>query len=311
MLPVIAGCGHSSGSSVAAEGKPEKTVVRVSVLPTIDLVPLWLAQQDGYFRDEGITVESVVMPDGQPPLDRMVGGDIDIAFSSYVPFFTAVSAHRADLKVVAGGSYSRPGSSVIATVPDSPVKTIGDLAGKRIAIVGTDTASQLLIRSVMNDHGVAEGRVTWVEMPLAATAAALRDGQVDAAYLPEPFLTQAAVTAGAYRLADTSSGSTQDFPLTGYAATAEWVGKYPKTLAAFQRALQRAVHDSADRGRVEPLLSRDLKVDAGTAALLTLPSFEAKLDSRRLQRVPDLLRTMLVTPTAVDARRLTVPQPSE
>ena len=67
--------------------------------------------------------------------------------------------------------------------------------------------------------------------------AALAARRVDAAFLIEPYLTQAETRAGDVPLFDIDQGATQDFPLTGYVVTDAWLAKYPRTAAAFTRAL--------------------------------------------------------------------------
>ncbi|WP_206796518.1 ABC transporter substrate-binding protein [Amycolatopsis sp. MtRt-6] len=305
------GCGAlgSGTSNAAASGGLEKSALKVSILPTTDLAPFWLAQDSGYFEAEGLTVESVIAASGQASLTKSISGDVDIAFSTYPPFFTARGTGAADMQLVADATSVNAKSNAIVTVPNSPVKNVTDLAGKKIAITAKNTASDLLTRSVMQDHNVDFGKVNWVLIQLPNIAAALQQGQADAAYLPEPYITQAAQTAGAIPVVDINTGATQDFPLTGYGATRKWVQANPKSLAAFQRAMQKATHDTLiDRAKVEPLLVRFAKIDEDTAKLLTLPGYGSILDARRLQRVPDLLLQLGAIPSPIDVNSMISPQ---
>ena len=306
------GCGALGAevSNSSSSGRDlEKHTLKVSILPTTDLGPFWLAQEGGYFQAEGLTVESVIANSGQASLTKAISGEADIAFSTYPPFFIARSSGSADMQLVADATSVNPKSNAIVTVPNSPVKTIYDLAGKKIAITAKNTASDLLTRSVMQDHNVDFGKVKWVLVALPNIAAALQQGQADAAYLPEPYITQAAQTVGATPVIDTNTGATQDFPLTGYGATRKWVRENPKSLAAFQRALQKATHETLiDRAKVEPLLVRFAKIDEDTAKLLTLPGYGSVLDARRLQRVPDLLLQLGAIPSPIDVNSMIGPQ---
>ena len=308
----VTGCGAlgSNQLTAAAAGSGlEKPVLKVSILPTTDLGPFWLAQDGGYFKAEGLDVDTVVAASGQASLAKSISGEADIAFSTYPPFFIAKSSGVADMQLVADATSVNPKTNAIVTVPNSPVKTIFDLAGKKIAITAKNTASDLLTRSVMQDHGVDFSKVKWVLIPLPDIAAALQQGQADAAYLPEPYITQAAKTAGAIPVIDINTGASQDFPLTGYGATRKWVQDNPKTLAAFQRAMQKATHEATnDRASIEPLLVRFAKIDEDTAKLLTLPGYGSLLDSRRLQRVPDLLLQLGAIPHPIDANSMIGPQ---
>ncbi|MEU4248199.1 ABC transporter substrate-binding protein [Amycolatopsis sp. NPDC026612] len=303
---LLGGCSQPKSSSAA--GDVEKPSIRVAILTTVDLAPLWLAQEGGYFKAEGLDVQTDVGASGQDTLTRMASGQDDIALSTYTLFFLAKSSGAADVKLVTDGTSASPRSNEVVTVPNSPVKTVNDLDGKRIAISSKNAASDVLTRSVMRDHGIDPGRVQWVAMPLPDMSTALAQGRVDAAYQPEPFLTQAAKTAGAYPVIDAASGSTQNFPLTGYGATAKWVQDHPKTLRAFQRAMLNATHAAVDRARIEPLVVRNARVDRDIASLMVMPAFGSILDARRIQRVPDLLQQLGVVQTRIDASSMIAPQ---
>ncbi|WP_410586442.1 ABC transporter substrate-binding protein [Amycolatopsis sp. lyj-23] len=309
----LSGCSalgsDQSNASSNGGGGLEKAKIKVAILPTVDTGPLWLAQDGGYFKAEGLDVEAVMAASGQAALTKVVSGEVDIAISSYFPFFLAKSTGSADIQLVADATSVSPKSVAIVAAPNSPVKTVNDLQGKRIAMTARNTASDLLAKSLMKDHGVEIDKVNWVQSAFPNTTAALGSGQVDAALLPEPFLSQAAKTIGAIPVIDVNTGATQDFPLSGYGAITKWVQANPKTLAAFQRALQKATSDTnSDRSKIEPLLVKYAKIDGDTAKLLGLPSFSAKLDARRLQRVPDLMLQMGAITSKVDAAAMIAPQ---
>ncbi len=310
-LVVVSGCsalGGSDSNASTSGGGLEKTKLKVSILTTTDLGPFWLAQDGGYFKNEGLEVESVIASSGQASMTKAINGEADIALSTYTPFFIAKGSGTADLQLVADATSVNPKTNAIVTVPTSPVKTINDLAGKRIGITARNTASDLLTRSVMKDHGVDYSKVVWSQIALPNIADALKQGQIDAAYLPEPYLTQAAKIAGATPVIDINTGATQDFPLVGYGTTTKWVQANPKTLAAFQRAMQKATRDASDRAKIEPLLVKYAKIDTDTASLLTLPGYGSTLDARRLQRVPDLLLQLGAITAAIDAAPMIAPQ---
>jgi NitT/TauT family transport system substrate-binding protein len=311
VVTTVSGCGLLGGSSdsgSASGGGLEKSKIKVSILPSTDLGPFWLAHDNGYFKAEGLDVESVVAASGQASMMKAINGEVDIAFSTYTPFFIAKGQGAADLQLVADATAVNPKTNALVTVPNSPVKSVNDLAGKKIAITAKNTASDILTRSVMKDHGVDFSKVNWVPIQLPNIAAALQAGQVDAAYLPEPWITQAAKQVGATPIIDINTGASKDFPLTGYGTTTKWVQANPKTLAAFQRAMQKATRDSTDRSKIEPLLVKYANIDADTAKLLPLPAYLSVLDARRLQRVPDLLLQMGAITAKIDAAPMIAPQ---
>lgn len=307
VLTLLAGCSQRSGSG--SGGAVEKPSIKVAIFAAVDLATFWLAQDGGYFKAEGLDVQADVAASGQEALTRMTGGQADLAMSTYTLFFLAKNTGT-DLKLVADATSASPRSNELVTVPNSSVKTVDDLNGKRIAISSKNAASDVLTRSVMRDHGVDFDKVQWVPMPLPEMGTALAQGRIDAAYQPEPFLTQSARIAGAYPVIDAASGSTQSFPLTGFGASTKWVQDHPKTMLAFQRAMLNATRAAVDRARIEPLVVRNAKVDQDIASLMVMPAFGSTLDARRIQRVPDLLQQLGVVQTKIDASQMIAPQAS-
>ncbi|MFD9895561.1 ABC transporter substrate-binding protein [Amycolatopsis sp. NPDC059027] len=300
--------GGSDSASTAGSGGLEKPNLKVAIMSTIDTAPFRLAQDAGYFKNEGLTVEATEAPTGQAALTKLIGGEVDISYSSYTPFFAAKSKNTADIRLVADASSAAPKSTAVVALPNSQVRSVLDLAGKKIGITAPNTMSDTLTKSVMKDHGVDFSHVEWRPVPLPNVAASLKNGDIDAAFLTEPFITQSARAVGSVPVVDTATGSTQDFPTAGYGALGRFTTESPRTVAAFQRAMLKATRDSADRAKIEPLMVKYAKVDQDTAALTTLLTFQSTLDARRIQRVPDLMLQMGAITTKVDAAPMIVPQ---
>ncbi|WP_020671057.1 ABC transporter substrate-binding protein [Amycolatopsis nigrescens] len=293
LLAALGGCGLLGGSDNSADGAAngtlEKSKIKISIMSTIDVASYHLAEKNGYFRQEGLEIEPVVSPTGQASLTKLINGEVDIAYGSYTPFFVAQATGAADIQFVADASSAGPKSTMVVAMPNSSVKSVQDMAEKKIAITAKNTICDTLVKSVMKTAGVDFGKVNWVGVPFPDMAAALQRGDVDAAFMTEPFITQAATTVGAVPVFDTATGPTQDFPTAGYGAQAKFAKESPKTVAAFQRAMQKATDEAADRSKIEPLLVEFAKVDHGTAQLTNLLTFQSTLDPSRLQRVPDVL----------------------
>jgi NitT/TauT family transport system substrate-binding protein len=307
----LSGCGLLAGEEEpAGAGGPgglEKPVITVSVMTTIDMAPFHLAVRNGYFRDLGLEVRTVTAASGQASVAKLIGGDVDIAYGSYPPFFIARSRGVADIKLVADASSASPGSTMVVSVPGSTVRGLQDMAGKRIAITSEHTTSDTMIKSAMRTHGVDFGQVSWISMAFPDMPAALRRGDVDAAFMTEPFLTQSARTTGTVGVFDLATGPTEDFPTAGYAALGTFTRDNPKTVAAFQAAMRRATEEAANRAVIEPLLVDFAKVDKEIAAATTLLDLHSTLDPARLQRVPDLLLEFSSISTPVDVRTMIAP----
>ncbi|QIZ35693.1 ABC transporter substrate-binding protein [Saccharopolyspora sp. ASAGF58] len=305
------GCGLLGGSQAESggNGQVEKANLRVGALPINDLAPLHLAVRNGYFQQEGLTIEIVNAPDGSAALNSTIGGDYDITYSSYVPFFAAQASGAALLKIVADCAAAAPNATMIMTSPNSGVRTPQDLEGKTIAISGPNTITELLVKATLNAYGVNYSKVKLSPTPFITMPAALQQRRVDAAIVTEPFLTLAARDGGAVPVVDTATGPLEDLPLTGYGATAKFCEEHPKTIAAFQRVMDRAVAEAQDRSKIEPLLPEFAKIDKETAAIITLLKFNSRADATRLQRVPRLMKEFGFINTDIDVASMIVAPP--
>jgi NitT/TauT family transport system substrate-binding protein len=310
LFATLTGCGLLGGNedkpaNNASSGGLEKPNIKVSVMTTTDLAPFWLAVKAGYFKDAGFTFDPakdvVTSKSGSESVAKLAAKEVDIAYSSYTPFFVAKSKGVADIKFVSDAASAGPGATMVVTMPTSSVKSIKDMAGKRVAVTARNTISDLLVMSTLKTNGVDWKTIQWVEIPFPSTGDALAKGQVDAAFLTEPFLAQAQKKFGAVPVFDTAVGPTANMPAAGFGANAEFVKNNPKTLAAWQKVMQRATDEAkADRSKVEQLLQDFAKIDADTAKLTTLLTFQSSLDATRIQRVPDLMLEFNVIKEKID-----------
>ena len=315
LVPILlatAGCGwlgKNPTESTPGAGGLEKGTIVVASVATVDLAAFWIALDGGYFTAEGLTVREVPAAKTEVALTKIENGEADLGLSTYTAILTAQAKGVFDLKLVADVSWASPESNEIVTVQGSGVTNVHDLAGKRIAVSDVNQASGVLTKSVMGDNGVDFSQVRWATMPLPNMAQALKDHQVDAAYQPEPFKTQASKLAGAIPVIDAGSGSTKNFPLTGFAAQNKWTQENPKTMAAFQRAMDKATRYAANhREAIESAVVKHTTVTADIASLMKLPGMGSRLDPRRIQRVWDLLKQLGVIDKSIDVATMIVPQ---
>lgn len=309
---VLAGCSALGGSSSegqgGTEGGPEKPTLRVGMLNIVDTASFYLAQERGFFRDEGLTVEPVVAQGGAASIPAVVGGSLDVTFGNYVSFFLAQNQGVGRFRLISDGYQAGPNTFVIVARPDGAVRSPQDLAGKRVAVNTFRNIVELNARSALQTNGVDPGTVQFVEVPFPDMAAALAAGRVDAAAMVEPFITATSRSAGAVPILDTASGPTADIPLGGYGTTEAFATENPRTVAAFQRAMLRGQQAAAERQNVEQVLPTYIRIDRATATLINLGTYPQSLDGTRLQRVADLMTQFSLVPGRFDVQPLLAPQ---
>lgn len=301
LLPSLTSCGGVWGTDDTSFPPPEKSTLKVGGLKLTDSIPLLLARDRGYFRDEGLDVQMAFGEKGSVNLKNTMDGTTDLALTSY-PGPITKQADGARLKVVADAVQTTPGLIQTVVPANSDIESVEDLAHKRIATSSPRGITELTTDVQLKMRGINPHTVTFVSMEIATMPAALKNGTVDAAGVAEPFVQQAFMD-GAVAVLDPFSGPTADFPWSGYVATEEFTKKYPHTIAAFQRALNRAVEEvRGDRTIAERLAVRYLDVDQRIATLMTLPEYPTSVDPVRLQRVADMLYESGEIPKHLDMR---------
>jgi NitT/TauT family transport system substrate-binding protein len=236
---LVAGC-TKAATTVPAPAAPEEPDITVAALPAVDLASLYIAQDEGLFARQGLHVRIEKIASSQAIINGQLQGQVDISAGSYVPYIAAQAA-GARFDILAEASTLGPGSRALVVNADSPITTVGQLAGKKIGLNGTDSIGTLLVSELLAQHGVSPKRVRFVTDPAGfpAMPGELRDGVWAAAFLSEPYITVAAEQYGEQVLADLDQGALMNFPIDGYVATQAWAQRYPNTAAAFVRAIEQ------------------------------------------------------------------------
>jgi NitT/TauT family transport system substrate-binding protein len=303
---VCAGGCSGSGSTGAAPSV-EKPDLNVAVVPAVDSAGFFVALYEGLFAQQGLHVHFTPAASSDTVISGQVQGQYDITGGNYVSYIQAEAAGQANLDIFAEGSVMEPGTQGIYVMPDSPIKSLADLDNKTVAINAPKNILYLLTASVLAEHGLAVNTVKFVtDIPFPAMPAALKAGTIDAAVLPEPFASIAEQAYGAVPLVDLDQGATTNFPVEGYVVTKQWAKKYPRTLAAFDRALEQGQEIAdTDRAAVEqamedlPMTPQPLGVSKATAAVMALDNYPfssgalGNVDKVRLQRVVDVMQQFL------------------
>jgi NitT/TauT family transport system substrate-binding protein len=290
---LAAGCAAGSGSAALSSSvRPEEPDVTVAALPAADLAGLYVAQDYGFFAQQGLHVTIEKIASSAAIITDQQKGEVDITAGSYVAYIAAQAA-GARFRILAEASALRPDTRVLVIPADSPIKTLSDLVGSKIGLNGTNSIGTLLISALLAEHGIPPGKVTFVTDPegFPAMPAELQDGAWSAAFLAEPYATVAGEDYGERELADLDQGATLNFPIDGFMATQAWAEKYPKTAAAFVRAIEegQALADS-DRAAVEKAMAESDSLPRRVTAVMALPDFPVgPVDETRIQRTAEAM----------------------
>ena len=290
VMVLAAGCsiaGSHTASTLAA-AKPEEADVTVAAIPAVDLVGLYIAQNEGLFGEQGLHVTIEKIASSQAIIAGQLKGQVDITAGSYVAYISAQAA-GARFRILAEASILGPGARALVTTGDSPITAVAQLAGKKIGVNGTNSIGTLLVSSLLAEHGISPRRVDFITDAegFPAMPGQLQDGAWAAAFLAEPYITVAEEKYGDQVLADLDQGDTSNFPVDGYVATQAWAQKYPKTAAAFVRAIEEGQRiANSDGPAVQAAMARYDKLPRDVTAAMVLSGYPiGPVDETRIQRV--------------------------
>jgi NitT/TauT family transport system substrate-binding protein len=308
-LWATAACGGSAqpSSSTSSTGTGlEKTHLTVGALPIVDDAPLFLAIKNGYFKQQGLTVTTQIIPQSTLAIPEMLHGTVDIiGTGNYVSFFEGQAQKTFSIRVLSAGATCTQNSFGILTLPKSGIEGPAGLAGKTIAVNLTNNIQTLTADTLLKANGVNPASVKYVVVPFPDMAAALKAGRVNAISVVEPFMTGAEQAMGAVPVMSQCSGSVSRLPLSGYFATAAWAAKYPHTAHAFQVAMAKAqAFADANPSAVQKVLPSYTKITAAAAPHIKLSYYPPALNPAQVQRVADLMLAGGLLKTPLDVRPL-------
>jgi NitT/TauT family transport system substrate-binding protein len=228
--------------------------------PEVELMPLYAAQDQGYFRDEGLSVEVYALSSGDKITLALVSGSIDIA--NYTPdwFVRAIEKGDAAIRIVMGGS-NVPVYSLIAA---KEIQTYADLKGKRLAVSTVKASDAYLIRRMLAAHGLKEPDYSLIQAGSSAErAAALKAGSVSATLMIPPFDQRMVDEEGCKRL-DVSTTVVTHYAWLSHAVRQDWARANKATLIGFIRGWikgTRWLYDPKNKDAAIRILSKELKIE--------------------------------------------------
>lgn len=300
------GGGDGGGSSASTGGDGGTTKITVGTIPITDLLQFYVAQDKGYFKEEGLDVEAKSMSGGAAIAAAVQGGAIDIGWSNGVSIYQA-HTRGLDFKYVAGGLFQGPGhwTQAIMVPKGSSITSIDQLSGKKVAVNTLGNINTLVMKAVLDHNGMSPDAARLVEVPFPEMQSSLQSGRVDAGLPTEPFVTLIGKSGGKV-IDPTPFEVLGDHPfVAAWFASSKWIEDNPDTVAAFQRAIKKATDyiDAHPKSRAQ-ILPKYTKVTADLAKKIHFGLNQAELSPEDLQPTIDLSAKYKLIPQSFDASEI-------
>ena len=253
LAAALAACGGSAGS--AGTGGTKTTSITVGYVPYSDDDALFLAKENGFFARHGLNV--TLSPAANPiaVISSMVSGQQQFGFIT-TPVLINVNAKGTAVKCVSTVDGQQPAppapdSTALVAAKGSGIKSVKDLAGKKVATVQLSSLNSLATWVLAKQAGIKPTSVQLIQIPFPQMPAALSQGRVQAAVIVAPFVNEA-LAQGATVLVHPNQVLFPHGTVTCMSALSSYISQNPAVVTAFHAAMNEAVayaktHQSAAR----------------------------------------------------------------
>ncbi len=301
-VAVVAGC--------VGPASPPVIKIRAGYFTTQDFLPYFVMQDQGFDRAQGLQLEMTTFAGGAGVISAMVAGSIDLGGAiGSVPLLSAAERGLVPdtIVVVAANNMADEDHRAVAVVAAPSVQSWRDLTGRRIAVNARDSVAAAAVVGRLRLEGIAD--YTLVEIPFANMGLAVAGGNVAAAGMAEPFVTQSLLRGDGGLLGWVMGGGPPftRAPFTVIVVSSDFHRKRPEGVKAYLRAHLQAVRWI--NANVEParvLLARRLDLTREVGARLNLLRYpgDARDDPASLDAMQSLLVETRFLKTPIPARRL-------
>ncbi|MGL4773586.1 MAG: ABC transporter substrate-binding protein [Clostridium sp.] len=247
-----------TGSLISCSNEPEKkenVALRLGVMSAADSAPILLAQEKGYFEQEGVDLKLEIFTNGATKQSSIQAGELDAAMVSMIQF---LNNSKAGLK------------AKITTSTDGvfPIVLSKNFEEKKDVKVGLMEVSvtNFLADQYLKDYNMEKVFIN--EMPVRLQM--LMEGKLDMAVLPEPQASNAELKGLGKRV----YGDPNDFTPNAIIFTDEFIKNNPETVKGFHNAYNKAVNDITNNpNEAKDILAKKLELDEKVKDLMVLPTY--------------------------------------
>lgn len=219
--------------------------IKVGHLVALDMAPLFIAKEKGYFKEEGLDLETIFFSNPGDNNAALAGGSIQFSTNPFtLPYFGENSGVPMRIISSAGGL----GIIEVIIQSDFNVKTTEEFVNWikshpdkkiKIAVLKGDTL-EMIVQKMLSDNGLTydDVQMVWFN-DLLAMVQAFQTNQVDVLSHIKPYTTDLVVNKGAVSLTNNSEIWGYGTPNCTVAVLENFAKKYPETVKAYLRALRK------------------------------------------------------------------------
>ncbi|GAB6178731.1 MetQ/NlpA family ABC transporter substrate-binding protein [Desulfotomaculum defluvii] len=235
-IALLSGCTQEKKTPQKAE--PEQ--LKIGVLPVEDIMPMLVAEKNGYFTEENLQVELVRFQSAMEQGNAMQSGQLN-GMNTDMIVATMMKDSGLDLKMTSFtlGASPQEGKFAIVAAPGSNIQTLQDLKGKSLGI-SYNSIIEYVSDGLLKDAGIEPSEVKKVSVPkIPLRMEMLFSSQIAAITVPDPMVTFAEFKGAKVIAQDTTHNLSQAVVIFNQKTLDNKKG----AVAGFYRAYAKAVND--------------------------------------------------------------------
>lgn len=255
----------------ACAAEPETKVVRFVGVPSANSMVVWIARDQGYFKEEGIDLQ--IQSDLAAGLvtDNILSGRAEMVYGGVT---TMLMPYAKGAPVVSIATTDSDSVWELLVHKDAPYRKLEDLKGKTVSVIAPNTGCVLSLRKAFESNGWPSDFVKFTVVPPPEQVAAFGARRVDATCMFDPYRLQIKTQfegRGIWSIAEAPVGNNVTGTLIVHR---DFAAKNPNTVTAVQRAIGKAAKAAnADPDMVYASLAKALRQDIGAVKAITLPKY--------------------------------------
>jgi NitT/TauT family transport system substrate-binding protein len=276
---------------LAAMAAHAQETVKVGGVRGSYTLPVWVAIDRGFCKEVGLDVEFVDTRDFTQMMSAVVGGSIDFGNPDYISFAAAVG-QGLPVKLVATVS-AQPTSQAddgapITVKASSEINGPKDMEGRKFGVTAPQGTSGSQAKEWLKQNGADPDKVQFVAVAPAQMAPALELGDIDAAYIVEPYTTAFFDTGEARAIGYPNSEIFAGRALTGIITTDTYIKDKAETVQKLAGCVREAIEWMNDNdAEARKVLPNYTQIEAGVADKIKLYTWQANATPDDIQKVVD------------------------
>lgn len=231
---LLTACGSSTSdnSSASSDKQASGETLKIGLMPDIDSIPFIIAQEKGYFKEEGVNVELQQFKSAMDRDSALQSGNLDSGVSDMLAAGFA-KAGGFDVKITS----STNGNYCLIAGTANSAQNLADMKGQNIS-VSKNTIIEFVLDQMLAQNNMSETDINKTVIPQIPTRLEmLQNGKLDAAVLPEP-MGSIAVKNGSHQIA-----SSEDMKINPgvMVFTSDSVQNKADAIKAMYRAYNKAI----------------------------------------------------------------------